>query len=437
VIAPPTERWTPLRPHAEQERLWDSSARFRVVPAGRRSGKTEILKRRLVTAAMTETEVAGARFIAAAPTYAQAKEIFWRDLIALTPDWAVRKINRTELSIELINGAFLLIKGLDRPQRIEGSKLRGIGVDEIANCPAETWQEHVLPALMTSDCRGWAWLIGVPEGRNFYHGLYLDGVAGKDGCWDSFTWHSADILAPEDVALMRSAMDERTFRQECEGSFETFEGRAYYGFGPDNVRALEYREGTDLVFAFDFNVSPGVAVVLQELEMGTCVIGEVWIERDSNTPLVCEHLARKWGPNGTNHQGMVVCRGDETGGARKTSAVAGTDWDLIKNHLGRAFGQGRVRVDLPSRNPSERARVNAMNSRICAVDGERKLFVDGNKAPHVMRDLDSVEADDAGCLVKPSAGPGRLLTHPTDALGYHVHRKWPVRSGGNVMIEQF
>ena len=57
--------------------------------AGRRSGKTEIEgKRRLVVDALTETEVQGARFIAAAPTVAQAKEIFWNDLIALTPEWA-------------------------------------------------------------------------------------------------------------------------------------------------------------------------------------------------------------------------------------------------------------------------------------------------------------------------------------------------------------
>jgi hypothetical protein len=41
-------RWQPLRPHVVQSQLWHSTARFRVVPAGRRSGKTELAKRRLV-----------------------------------------------------------------------------------------------------------------------------------------------------------------------------------------------------------------------------------------------------------------------------------------------------------------------------------------------------------------------------------------------------
>jgi hypothetical protein len=48
-----TARWTPLTYHAEQNRLKNKSkARFRVVPAGRRSGKTELAKRFLVEAAL-------------------------------------------------------------------------------------------------------------------------------------------------------------------------------------------------------------------------------------------------------------------------------------------------------------------------------------------------------------------------------------------------
>ena len=38
-----TPRWTAMRDHAEQIRLIRSLARFKVVPAGRRSGKTEIV----------------------------------------------------------------------------------------------------------------------------------------------------------------------------------------------------------------------------------------------------------------------------------------------------------------------------------------------------------------------------------------------------------
>ncbi len=425
-----TDRWTTLRPHAEQQRLWNSPSRFKVVPAGRRSGKSELSKRKIVRQAMG-TSIPDARFIAAAPTFAQAKKIFWRDLQALIPDWYVKNINRTELQIDLENGASIQIHGLDRPERIEGSPLHGIVIDEIANCPADSWREHIRPCL--SDTNGWAMLIGVPEGRNFYHDLYMDGVAKKNGEWDSFTWHSADIIPASEIDAVKGEMDARTFRQEYEGSFETFEGRAYYDFSPSNVAALHYDPRLDLIFCFDFNVSPGVAVVVQEQAMGTCVLGEIWIERNSNTPKVCEDLAEDWAGV---HEGTITCHGDRTGGARSTSGVEGSDWDLIRIHLGRLF-KGSIDVDLPESNPPEKDRVNAMNTRISAADRTRRLFVNGAKAPHTMKDLDAVEADDRGRLIKPTSGVGRMLTHPTDALGYHVWRTHPVEADGGVTITRF
>jgi hypothetical protein len=71
-----------------------------------------------------------------------------------------------------------------------------------------------------------------------------------------------------------------------------------------------------LSFAFDFNVEPGVAVVIQEQQLlnglqGTAVIGEVWIPRASSTPAVCRKLAADWG----NHAGPVRIYADATGGA--------------------------------------------------------------------------------------------------------------------------
>jgi hypothetical protein len=444
--AAPTPRWTPLMYHPEQQRLWDSRARFRVTTAGRRSGKTELCKRRIALRAMTEHDVDGARFFATAPTLAQAKEIFWRDLQALVPERFVRKTMHTELSIELVNGARIMVAGLDRPQRIEGgTALKYIVVDEIANCPQRAWEEHIRPCLSERGCEGDADLIGVPEGKNFLYDLHLDGLARKnDGEWDAFTWKSADILAPEEIAAVKGGMDARTYRQEYEGSFESFEGRAYYAFGTENHRELEYDPALDLVFCFDFNVSPGVAAVVQEQELegvpgkSTCVIGEAWVDKHSNTPMICKLLARDWAKR---HKGVVVCRGDSSGGARSTSQVRGSDWDIIREHMRKAFpgtievaGRERRRasIDVPRKNPPVRSRLNAVNARISDADDARRLFVDPRKAPHVVRDLDSVEADAVGDIVKEKNSP---LTHISDALGYHVWRKHPT-SGAEVSIKQ-
>jgi hypothetical protein len=428
------DRWTPLRPHPVQQRLWRSEARFRIATAGRRSGKTELAKRFTVKRALAETEVWRPRFIFAAPTYAQAKEIYWEDVKALVPAWAKDRTRESQLTIQLVNGARIMVAGLDKPERIEGSPVRGIVVDEIANCSPDAWEAHIRPALSDPNCIGWAWLIGVPEGRNFLYRMAKDAEADDTGEWEHFTWHSADILPPEEIAAAKAKLDPLIYAQEYEGSFVTFEGRAYYSFGAENLRKLEYDPELDLIFCFDFNVEPGTASVWQEQTIGTCCIGEVWIPKNSNTPAVCAKLAKDWAEK---HRGRVKLYGDPTGGARGSAKVQGTDWEIVERDMRAAFPGtvqvgpmklSRVSVNVPKRAGPERARVNAMNARILAADGTRRLFVDPKKAPHMVVDLEGVR------LLKGGSGEidkkaDKTLTHSSDGAGYYVVREHPLRAG--------
>ena len=71
------ERWYPLKDHAVQLNLLtavERGRRFPLVPAGRRSGKTERFKRFLVKQANAKV----GQYFAAAPTHPQAKKIFWQ-----------------------------------------------------------------------------------------------------------------------------------------------------------------------------------------------------------------------------------------------------------------------------------------------------------------------------------------------------------------------
>ena len=65
-------RWYPLTEHPTQRALVEDKVRFKVVPAGRRSGKTERAKRFIAREAMREP---GAYFVAA-PTRDQVKRIY-------------------------------------------------------------------------------------------------------------------------------------------------------------------------------------------------------------------------------------------------------------------------------------------------------------------------------------------------------------------------
>ena len=419
-------RWTPMEPHPVQLAFYDSTAQFNIVPAGRRSGKTEYAKRRQVRRAVSEFDL---KLYATAPTHAQAKRIFWDDMKALVPDEFKVRVHETELKITLITGTTITVLGLDKPERMDGiTPVDGIIVDEIANCKPKTWTEHILPALCTKMRPGIADLIGVPEGRNFYYNLWRE--AETNPHWARFHWKSAEILAPEIIEMLRGQMDEQTFRQEMEGSFEGFEGRAYYSFdaGSNCVAGLakKYNPAAELILAFDFNVDPGVAVMAQEIDGKTCCIGEVYITRNSNTPKVCREIARTWG----EHKGEVTAYGDVTGGARGTAKVLGTDWDLIRQELETTFGD-QFSMRVPKSNPRERVRINAMNARVRSASNEVRLLVDPEKCPHLVDDMEGVALkDDGSGEIDKDKKKYKMLTHNSDGLGYYVTLAWPIRSLG-------
>lgn len=300
------------------------------------------------------------------------------------------------------------------------------------------------PAL--SDRLGWCDFIGVPEGRNHYYELdqrALDEMqAHGDGSeWASYGWDSIEVLDPKEVEAAMKDLDELTFDQEFRGSFINFQGRAYYPFLREThtTLKLKYDPRKPLILMFDFNVDPGVCAIGQEQRMpgqyertpggvvipsrplnGTGIIGEVWIPRNSNTPAVCRRILHDW----KQHQGLVYCYGDATGGNRGTAKIAGSDWDLIKAELRPVFGF-RLVFRVKDGNPPERSRVNAVNSRLRAKSGEIRCMVDPARAPHVVKDFEGVT------LLKGGSGelekiPGSPLTHLTDGIGYYFEYEFPI-----------
>lgn len=451
----PTNRWPKWALTELQANVVKSKARFKVLPCGRRSGKTELAKLVLSTVALYGYSPAVGRYrvthseprnyFVAAPTLNQARRIYWDDLKRLIPKWAMKSDPReSDMTIELKDGAKIYVLGMDKPERIEGMPWDGGVLDEYGNMKEKAWKAHVRPAL--SDRNGWAWLIGVPEGRNHYFETYKKAVACLTNEWAGFTWKSSDILPPAEIQAAREDLDELTFLQEYEASFVTFSGRAYYRYGEENIGSLTYDPWQPISFCFDFNVSPGVAGVCQEQVLpgkyktvivgddsmkvpviGTGCIGEVWIPNNSNTLLVCNRLIKDWG----NHQSTVYIYGDATGGSRGSAKVLGSDWDLIRQAFRNSPLRDKVVYRVPSHNPQERTRVNALNSRIRSATSDVRLMVDRAKAPHIDADLDGVRTVEGGSgEIDKKADP--KLTHISDAIGYYIAYEFPI-SGGTIV----
>jgi len=451
----PTSRWHPLRRHDVQRAFWDSPARFNVVPAGRRSGKTELAKRRAIRKALNPSPYADFRVVFAAPTWMQAKRLFCRDVKAMIPRWAYagqdprRAVSESELSIRLATGAEIVVAGLDRPERVEGSPIDHVVIDEYGNCRESVWGEHVRPCL--SERNGSADLIGCPEGRNHFWRMATtaqEQQVERPDLWGFFAWPSVDILPPEEIAIAKAELDARTFSQEYEASFLDISGRVYYSFQREIHAAerLPYDPKSPLFVGFDFNVSPGVAVFVQEREYTgdnpralygstiAAVVDEIWIGQDSNTPRICQEIIRRY----SGHESTIELHGDASGGSRHTSQVDGSDWDLVRKHLVPVFGErigsrDQLRWRVPYTNPAVRARINSLNSKLESADGMVHLLVDPG-CKHVIRDLEGVTWNNDGTDADKKTAP--MLTHISDALGYLVHERWPLAERLTV-ISQF
>ena len=94
-----------------QTEVFDDPARFRMLAAGRRFGKTHLS---LVQLIVWGAQKAGSLNWYLAPTYRAAKSIAWRQLKAMVPPELFAEKNEVDLSIELINGSRIELKGGDR-----------------------------------------------------------------------------------------------------------------------------------------------------------------------------------------------------------------------------------------------------------------------------------------------------------------------------------
>jgi Terminase large subunit, T4likevirus-type, N-terminal len=149
-----------------QYKVFTCDSRFRILVAGRRFGKTYLALIELVRAAW----VSGRLVWYIAPTNKQAKRIAWKRLKKLTCLYWAAKPNETDLSVELVGGGTIALRGADNYDSLRGDGLDFVVLDEYASMSPDVWTEVVRPSL--SDRNGGALFTGTPHGFNHFYDLY-------------------------------------------------------------------------------------------------------------------------------------------------------------------------------------------------------------------------------------------------------------------------
>jgi hypothetical protein len=420
-------RWYQLKEHEVQRALVnavENGVRFPIVPAGRRSGKTERAKRFLARQGMWYPNE---KFFAAAPTYTQAKKIWWDDLKMMTLSCLhERKPSESELKIFLPNGSEIHVIGLDQPQRIEGINWTGGVIDEIADVKSESLEANIMPALNTVDptrpfYRAWCWFIGVPDGLNHYYDMaeYAKNSGDKD--YALFHWTSEEILPPDVIEAAKRTMSKKQYNQEYRASFETAGGRIYEDYSRDNVCAAEVMSHEVLHWTHDQNFTPlssAIVVIRGDIPY---LVDEIVLESAISRQSAIEFVERY-----KDHANKTVyIYGDPAGRAGEKHGHK-SDYTELEEVL-RLHGwkyERRVRMS----HPSIKDRQNAVRARIKNAKDEVKLFLNPKKAPWSHKGLSTVQHKEGSTFQEDDSNK---YQHITTAIGYFVDWHWPAgRSPG-------
>lgn len=414
-----TRRWTKLRYHEPQSKLWRSSARFVAVAAGRGSGKTELARRRVVYFLNVKRPWPNPLYFYALPTFNQAKRVAWKELLALIPKEWIRKKSESDLVVETHMGSELHVLGLDKPMRAEGVQWDGGIIDESSDQKPGIFDLTFRPAFTAR--KAWCWRIGVPKRHGvgaqefkefFYHGAD-----------ESYTWASDTVLSPQEIEEIKKTTSEDDYDEQYRASWLDSSGIIFSSFSMvHNVQSVEYNPNLPIVVGQDFNINPMCWTLSHVVGNKLLVFNEVH-KRHTNTMETLDYLASQY----QEHLAGWEFIGDASARAKKTSAET-SDYVQIKNHTG---FEGRVLVNYSTSNPSLVDRFAACNALFHNAKGEYNCLIDP-RCKYLIKDLDGRQWKPGTRLPDDNGDSG----HMSDSLGYVIYRKFPltIYSTGQVGI---
>jgi hypothetical protein len=404
--------------HRGQKRVYLDPRRFKVIVAGRRWGKTQYARSSIMGHAVKPKQL----IWYVAPTYVMARSIMWLELLEIIPRSWIRKTNETRMAILLKNGTRIELKGADKPDTLRGIGLHHLVIDEAQDIKRETWGRILRPTLAST--QGDAVIIGTPKSFNWFYDLYMLGQRGdtyldkrqkrRVNHWKS--WQFPTITSPfiplEEIEAAKADMDEKSFNQEFNASFETMSGRVYHAFDRKlHVGEYVFNPRLPIWVGQDFNIDPMSSVIMQ-LQPN----GEVWVVDEvvmfgSNTQETADELGRRY----FRHLKALTIYPDPAGASGSTKSRGDSDLDILRD-------AGFRRIKHRRSHPKIADRVNAMNRMFKAADGTIRMRVD-QRCKHFIKGCEETIYKPGTREVDKSMG----VEHPMDAAGYCIDIEFPVR----------
>jgi hypothetical protein len=399
-----------LKLHNGQAEVFNNPSRFKVVVAGRRWGKTQLSKTSIIRKARIPKQL----IWYVAPTYNMARGIMWHELLDSIPAKWIRSKHETRLEIELVNGTRIELKGADKPDTLRGRGIHYLVIDEAQDIKHETWVRVLRPTL--AQTLGDALIIGTPKAFNWLYELYMRGQKTKNRDkkrW--WSWQFPTITSPfipkSEIEAAKADMDEKSFRQEFEASFETMSGRVYHTFDrKTHLGDYKFNPKLPIWIGQDFNIDPMSSVIMQPQPNGEIWVVDEVVLPGSNTQETAEEVSRRY----WRYQSHITFYPDPAG-QNRSHGRGESDLDILRD-------AGFKRLKYRRKHPKVADRVNAVNRMFKAADGSIRMRVDRN-CKHTIDALEQTIYKKGTRDVDKSMG----VEHAADALGYCIDLEFPVR----------
>lgn len=274
-------------PNKAQRKIHASTARFQVVAAGRRTGKSTAGGMELLPEVYRaylqkdRLDALGQRheYWIVGPQYTDAEKEFRafynacrRLEMPFDKPGTYYDARGGNLAVSLWGGKFLLHgQSAKYPENLVGEGLNGVIMAEAAKMKLRIWDQYIRPTL--ADFRGWGKFNSTPEGRNWFYDKWQIGQHGTDPEWQSFRFpsYANEKIFPlgaddPEILSMAGGMSEEMAEQEIYAKFSKYVGQVFKTWDEEwHVRAdCVYNPSWPLFIATDYGwTNPNVALFIQ------------------------------------------------------------------------------------------------------------------------------------------------------------------------------
>jgi len=355
--------------------------RFTAFVAGIGSGKTFSGAVKAVSLAKP-----GTLGLVVAPTYPMLRDATLRSYRELLGD--AMTLAKGEMLGTLSNGAEIMFRSADQPDRLRGPNIHWAHIDEGALCPPGTW-EVVIGRLRAGGTAGPCFITSTPKGRNW---LYA-----HSGEMHVFRAHTRDnpYISREFVESLETSYAGKFAAQELGGEFVGFEGLVYEEFSRD-IHVIE-RSGPwkrVIVGADEGYTNPAVLLLIAE-------------DNDGRAHVLEEFYQRR------------MLQGDVVAAARALFLEHKTETIQVDPSAAGLIAEMRA-VGLPANaaNNTVRDGIQAVKSRLARAGDGRLRLTFAPACANTIAEFESYVWKETGGAMRDD--PEKVNDHAMDALRYGV-----------------